>query len=377
MLKSTWLQRKSMFILFAILIIFGWWISHFSSAKINYPISALIHTHAGLQIPAGSPLRTHIHAQPVFIQNVSIPFDVPATVQALPSKVLDLIPPAAGKITQIHRSLGDWVTRGDVLYTLTAPDIIQAMNDLNQAKAAYELAHQTYLRQQKMYRANLNALNDLQQARMGYDQAVSERARAHARLDLFKIDPKDLRPDGRLNIRSALSGQVQAINVAPGAFWSDLSSAVMTVVDLSKVYVVANVQERDLKAVYVGQQAELKFSDNQKITHTRVTYIQPMLNADTRTLDVGMLVPNPDFSLKPNAFITATMLRKPAPRIVLPLTAVIQRGFESIVFVEVAPWVFAARKVEVGFYVKQGVEIISGLNNKERVVLTEGILLND
>ena len=377
MLKSTWLHRNTMLAVLAGLVIFGVIISHFSAANKSYPVSFLIHTPQGVQIPIGSPLRKRIHAHPVFIKKVSIPLDIPATVQALPSKVLDLLPPVAGRIIQIHRSLGDSVQRGDVLYTLESPDIIQAMNDLNQANAAYELANKNFLRQQQMFQANLSALSDLQQSRMIYEQAISERARAHARLAIFKVDPQDLCQDGHLKIRSALSGQVQAINVASGAFWSDLTSAIMTVVDLSTVYVVAHVQERDLNSVYVGQNVDLKFADNQKKVQAKVAYIQPMINADTRTLDVGMLVQNPDLTLKPNAFVTATFLRKPACRIVLPLTAVIQRGFDSIAFVEMSPGVFVARRVETGCYVDKGVEIISGLNNKDRVVLTDGILLND
>ncbi len=376
MLKRTGLQRKTVVGLLLVLATAGLIINHYSSAN-NAVVVPLLHINGHLEIPVGSPLRSIIHSQPVLLENISIPLSVPANVQVLPSKVLELIPPAAGRITQINYSLGDFIKRGDVLYTMESPDIRLAISELNQAHAAYESAKESLLRQQKMIQANLGALMDLQQAKMTYDQALSELDRSSARLSIFKVEPKDLSNDGLLHVRSALSGQVQAINVAPGSFWNDLTSSLMTVVDISEVYIVAHVQERDINAVYVGQNVDLKFADNKKNMRTKVTYIQPILSADTRTLDVAMLVKNADLSLKPNTFVTAYFLRKPKQRIVLPLTAVIQRGFDSVVFVEISPWIFDVRRVVTGLYTEQGVEVLAGLTPQDHVVLTGGILLND
>ncbi|MDA4601236.1 efflux RND transporter periplasmic adaptor subunit, partial [Enterobacter hormaechei] len=82
-------------------------------------------------------------------------------------------------------------------------------------------------------------------------------------------------------------------------YWNDSNASVMTVADLSRVFVTANVQEKDLSKVYVGQAAAVKLDAYAEPLAAKVRYVGEMLDPDTRTVKVRMVFDNKDGRLKP------------------------------------------------------------------------------
>ena len=109
----------------------------------------------------------------------------------------------------------------------------------------------------------------------------------------------------------------------------------------------------------------------------KVLFVSDVLDPDTRRTKVRIAFDNPDVRLKPNMFANATFLAPAQAMPVVPTTALILRDETDQVFVEVAPWVFEARPVEIAF--QQGDEAIvaRGLKAGERIVVKGGVLLND
>jgi cobalt-zinc-cadmium efflux system membrane fusion protein len=141
---------------------------------------------------------------------------------------------------------------------------------------------------------------------------------------------------------------------------------------------VAHAQEKDLHHIYLHQ--EITFTMDaypQRSFHALVNYISPVLDETTRTIQVTATLDNSKGIFKPNLFVKAMFLTRPQQRFVLPTTAVLQRGFDSLVFVEVRPWVFEARAIQTGLQFDNQVEILGGLMEKERVAITGGLVLND
>ena len=182
---------------------------------------------------------------------------------------------------------------------------------------------------------------------------------------------------GEFVVRAPIDGIIASVNAGIGSYWSDLTTPVMSLVNIDTVNAVAALQESDLAFVSVGEKASVKLPHLKKTYQSALSWISPVLDPSTRTVDVGVVLDNPDHGLRPNMFVHLTLQSKPQSRLILPLTAVIQRGFESIVFVEVAPWEFEERAVKVGNQMGDRIEIISGLATHERIAMTGGIILND
>lgn len=340
------------------------------------PPRPLLHHGGRLIIPATSPLRQFVIVKPVEEQLVITPFTLPAIVEADPATLIRVLPPLAGRIVSLNKRLGDPVKAGEILFTLDSADLAQALSDVERAKASLIFADENLQRQQRLSLSDIAARRDLQQARNDFDQASSELQRANARLQALNVKGADVK-EHLLIIRSPLSGRVVDLNAALGGYWNDVTAPIMTVADLSRVYVTANAQEKDLKHLYVGQDVDVLLDAYQQHLRSKIQFIGALMNPDTRTVGVRMIFENKVGLLKPNMFGKAAFLSQPQKRIVLPLTTVIQRGFDSIVFVEVKPWQFEPRLLELGAQINDKVIVISGLHEGERVVVKGGIILND
>jgi cobalt-zinc-cadmium efflux system membrane fusion protein len=102
-----------------------------------------------------------------------------------------------------------------------------------------------------------------------------------------------------------------------------------------------------------------------------------VLDPDTRRTKVRIAFPNADLRLKPNMFATATFLAPRQTMPTIPTTALVLRDETDQVFVEVAPWTFEARPVEVAFQQGDQALVQSGVKIGERIVVKGGVLLND
>lgn len=341
------------------------------------PVPSVIYQGSRLVVPENAALRSAVRVESVQLQPVVTTVIVPATVQSIPAKTVNILPPVTGQITKIFKIIGEPVVAGDPLYTLVSPDLAQALATKKIAAAAYALAQQNLKRQRDLAHYAINAIRDVEQAENDMLLTEAELRRSTARLQALHVDPADQDTLGNMVIRSPIDGVVTAVSGGTGTYWSDLTAPVMTVADLSQVYLVASAQEHDLPDFFIGQKAQAVFEQTSKLFESKVEFIDPILNVETRTVNVGLALDNSDGSMHPNMFGRIKFQRKPRLRILLPMTAVIQRGFDSIVFVEVAPWQFEPRRVTVGLQLDDHIEIESGLVEHERVAMTGGIILND
>ncbi|MEO5933382.1 MAG: efflux RND transporter periplasmic adaptor subunit [Duganella sp.] len=343
--------------------------------------AAIVHQGDVLLIPERSPLRRSLAVAAVARQNVAQPFTLPAVVEADPARLVKIAPPLAGRVVRLNKQLGDPVKAGEVLFVLDAPDFALANADAAKARAALTLAEHNLERQRELDKSDLAVRRDLEQAQSDYAQASSEAARAAARLGQTgaragaAADGK--LSDGKLAVRSPISGRVVELAAAEGAYWNDATAPLMTVADLSRVFVGANAQEKDLARVYVGQQASIKVDAYAEPVTGQVRYVGEMLDPDTRTVKVRLPFDNRDGRLKPGMFAEATLLSRAHQGMLVPMAAVFQSGFSSRAFVEVKPWSFVPRELKLGARIGQQVEVLSGLKAGDRIVVKDGVLLND
>ena len=324
-------------------------------------------------VAANSPLRKTIRVAPAEQQQVQRPILVPGVVEADPAHLVKLVPPVGGRIVALNKMLGDAVAAGDALLVIDSPDIAQAHSDAAKATAALALTQRNLQRQRDLAADGISARKDLEQAESDFAQAESEAQRTQARLAQLGAGP------GReLVLRSPIAGRVVELNAARGGFWNDTNAPLMTVADLSTVWVSAGVRERDLASVFVGQAAKIAFDayDGESLDG-KVRYVGELLDPDTRTVKVRIALANPAGRFRPGMFAKVTFAGAAHPAVVVPAAALVQGGFGVRVFVETAPWTFRPRVVKNGAQIGDRIEIVDGLKAGERIVVNDGVLLND
>jgi membrane fusion protein, heavy metal efflux system len=331
-----------------------------------------------ITVPSTSPLRTRLAIADIENRSISRNLTLPAVVEADPARTAKVLPPVAGRVTELKVQLGARVTAGEVLAVIESSDLAQAVSDLEKARSAQKLTKQTLDRLLNLEKTSAIAVKDREQAQSDYTQAVSEFERAQSRLQAIgaPIDPKG--NPRLLAIKAPITGSVIDLQMAPGAFLNDPTAAVMTIADLSTVWVTANVPEKDTALVAKDQSADVVFTAYpDEVFKGRVLFVSDVLDPDTRRTKVRIAFANPDVRLKPNMFASVTFVAPARPMPVVPTKALILRNESDQVFVEVEPWVFEARPIDVAFQQGDDAIVARGLKAGERVVVKGGVLLND
>jgi membrane fusion protein, heavy metal efflux system len=331
-----------------------------------------------ITVPPTSPLRTRLDIAQIENRSISRNLTLPAVVEADPARTAKVLPPVAGRVTELKVQLGARVTAGDVLAVIESSDLAQAVSDLEKARSALKLTKQTLDRLLNLEKTSAIAVKDREQAQSDYAQAVSEFERAQSRLQAIgaPIDPKG--NPRLLAIKAPITGSVIDLQMAPGAFLNDPTSPVMTIADLSTIWVTANVPEKDTALVAKDQSAEVVFTAYpDEVFKGTVLFVSDVLDPDTRRTKVRIAFANPGVRLKPNMFANVTFVAAARPMPVVPTRALVLRNESDQVFVEVEPWVFEARPIDVAFQQGDDAIVARGLKAGERVVVKGGVLLND
>jgi membrane fusion protein, heavy metal efflux system len=219
---------------------------------------------------------------------------------------------------------------------------------------------------------------DLDQARSDHAQAAAEYARTQARLKILG-EPLEHKGSPRLlSVTAPVSGSVNTLAVAPGNMINDPTQAMMTIADLSTVWVTALVPEKDVGGVSKNQDAEVSLvAYPDRVLHGKVLFVSDVIEPDSRRNKIRIAFANPDYALKPNMFATVILAGPPHAQVVLPSSALLMNNDRTSVFVAIAPWTFERRTVDPQMEEGPSVAIRTGVAAGEQVVVKGGILLND
>ena len=339
------------------------------------PPPALQRQGEKIVIPAESPLRSRIAFAPAATRIIGAKLSVPGQVEADPARTISVLPPLAGRLAELKVSLGDRVAAGQELAVIDSPDLAQAYGDDEKAGDQLSLAEKTLKRQQQSQEIGVASDHDLDQARSDYAQAAAERTRTQARLKDLGAQAGD---HHRLVIRAPVAGSVTALNAAQGAMLNDPTQPMMTLSDLSVVWVTALVPERDLGAVAKGQPAEVTLDAYPgKVWPGKVAFVADVVESDSRRDKVRLSFANPDGVLKPNMFASVALKGAEKAQVVVPTSALLMNNDRTTVFVETGDWSFERRVVELSLEEGLEVAVSSGIKPGEQVVVKGGILLND
>lgn len=256
---------------------------------------------------------------------------------------------------------GQKVEKGQVLATIYSPELLTAQQEyLNALKWAKQ--------------PGAGQVSDLLQ---GLDKD------ARRRLELLGIDRKEIdaiertgEPVRAIAIRSPVRGYVtqknavQGVSVQPG-------TPLFQIADLSTVWVIADVYEYELGRVKIGQAASIELAaypgENFK---GKLTFSDPSVNADTRTLRVRLEFKNPDLRLKPGMYGNVKIELARAESLLVPVEAIVDTGVSQYVYVSLPGGKFEPRKVTLGARAAGTVQVSKGLAEGETVVTTANFLLD-
>ncbi len=233
-------------------------------------------------IPEGSALRSRLNVAAASSQAVNPKLLLPAIVESDPARTAAVLTPLSGRLIALKVALGDRVSRGQVVAIIDSPDLGQAYDDNEKAADAFKLTEK-----------NLGAPGGAEQAGRGVGPGLGsseERLRPSRRgIHADPGAPENARRFRRgkvaeaksasreLSVTAPVGGSVTALNVAPGNMINDPTQPLMTIADLSTIWVTAMVPEKDIAGVSKNQEAQVTLAAYpDRVLHGKVLFVSRM-----------------------------------------------------------------------------------------------------
>jgi cobalt-zinc-cadmium efflux system membrane fusion protein len=294
---------------------------------------------------------------------------VTANIQPNQDRVAHVSPRVPGRLLQVPAKLGDTVRPGQILALVDSVEVGEASAAYKQASSQIVVAKSEFERAEKLYGEQVVAQKEFLRARGEYERARAVEAAALDKLRLMGVKPS-ASAMSTLSVTAPFAGTI----IEKHAVIGDLAQPdkpLFTLVDLSTVWIEADVYEKDLARIRPGSEAVVTVSAYpEERFKGRLAYVSATVERESRTVKARIEVPNRDRRLKPDMFATAVVQTQERSRaIAVPSEAVVLVDNRSTVFVRDADG-FEPRAVDLGEVVNDRQIVKAGLKSGDEVVIS-------
>jgi cobalt-zinc-cadmium efflux system membrane fusion protein len=285
-----------------------------------------------------------------------------------------VITQVSGPVSRVVVVPGQKVNQAEPMLYVASPDYSQLRTNFLKAKDAYALAQKAYARAQDLYQHHAIAEQNLEQAESAEVQASGDLASAQAALKVMGItDPDALikaPPSFEVPVRAPIGGLVVEQDVAAGQLLQTGATQCFMISDVSTVWVLVNVYQKDLPSVHVGDTVTIQTDAYPDAFNGRISYIAASLDPNTRTLQARIETSNPGDKLKKDMYVVAIVNAGTISNAIALPDAAVLRDSENQPFVYAAASAnqFGRRPVTLGESLNGQTEITSGLKAGDRVI---------
>jgi membrane fusion protein, heavy metal efflux system len=302
---------------------------------------------------------------------------IPGTVEANAYKQVVVTPLVSGRVTRVLVELGDRVRRGQTLLQVFSPELADAQTKYLSAKAELEAHEQELARTTKLVAIGAASQQEMERLHAEHSAKLAGVQSLRSRLVLLGLPASAidaLSPGKEIEATTDVPAPIEGIiteRAANVGLNVDTATKVFTVVDLSSVWVVGALYERDFSRVRVGSEASVTTKADPSLARPgRVSYIDPQVTADTRTARVRVEVPNPRQELRLGMYADVDVALANRQALMIPRVAVQSVNDRQVVYVAnpAAPGKFIEREVHLGDASGEDVEVVSGVQHGDQVV---------
>jgi membrane fusion protein, heavy metal efflux system len=376
-------QQRWLFLLIAFALV-GLLACERTPEKAAQPKQAVVSDRPGVvHLTAEELARTVIEVAPVVRGALLVPRQYTATVQANENELAEVTTLIRGRVEKVYVDVGQDVKKGALLAMLHSTDLgvaegayLKSAAKLHEAKLAYERA-------KDLYEQHVVSLAELQRREATMKTAQAEAREARNRLELLGVPRQEVERLDRedtikadVPLRAPFDGRIIMRNITRGEV-VEMEQKLFTVADLSAVWVVGNVPEKDVQYIRKDQKVNVIVSAYpHALLPGTITYIGDVLDPATRTMRLRVTVLNPDRLLKPEMFATVLVYAAATPdALTVPIAAVQNGPTGKIVFVQRGVNDFEVQTVKLGSEQGEVVTVLDGVSAGEQVVTKGSFVL--
>lgn len=287
--------------------------------------------------------------------------------------MVHIFPLVSGNLQGIKVMVGDYVHAGDVLATIHSTDVAGISSSLINAQTNLAVAKKSLDAAKSMYKSGLNSQVDVITAESNYGQAEAELTRVKQVMQVNGVGGS-----GAVSaVKAPISGFIVEKFVTNSTYIrSDNGNPMFTISDLKNVWVMANVYESNISKVHAGDDANVTtVAYPGKVFQGKISEILNVLDPTTKAMRLKIVLPNPDYSLKPQMFTSVHVLQHESGNaLAVPTNALVFNSSQYYVLVYKSRKDIRIAPVTIGETTSDGhVYITSGLQPGDVVIASQSL----
>ncbi|MBI3754288.1 MAG: efflux RND transporter periplasmic adaptor subunit [Deltaproteobacteria bacterium] len=319
--------------------------------------------------------KAGIKVEAVSLRPFKVEYAFSGNVSINETRLAHVGPRISGRAIEVYANLGDYVEKGHALAIIDSTEIGEAQSQYLKAKTTFEIAEKSYARAKIILEGKVISTGEFQRREGEYLSAKTELKAAEDRLHLLGMTEEEIASIGKghtinskVAIYAPLSGSVIERHLTLGEVVEPVKP-LFSIADLSIVWVIADIPERDIPKIKKGQGVAVIVSAYpEKVFRGTISYISDLIDPGTRTVKVRIEVENSNWILKPGMFAAIKISAGGKDLLSIPVSAIQREGDKTIVFVAKGENSFEKRVVELGPPLDGFHEVIFGVKEGERVV---------
>jgi cobalt-zinc-cadmium efflux system membrane fusion protein len=333
-------------------------------------------TRDTVTISDNSSIINKLEEQKINIRPYTFELTTSGTVKAIPNNYALIAAPFAGRITKSCVRLGQEVKAGAPVFEISSPSYYETGKAYYQTKEEMDLASKNLKRQKDLLSKGVGIQKDLEEAEVNYALKKKDFENAFASLKVYQVDTSDLVLGQPLIVRSPIKGTIVENKIIIGQYIKEDSEPVATVAELSKIWVVGQVKEKDIRYVTDTAEVDIKLiAFPEKVIKGRIYHINSIIDEDTRSVQVLIECENKDKIMKPGMYVTAKFNHTIENAVVIPSKAIFQMDDAGYVFIHIGKNRYLKRKIDILTEDNDSAIVKTGLEEGDEIIVTGGMYL--
>lgn len=294
------------------------------------------------------------------------------TIEPNQDKVVNFVSLVSGVISNVYFSLGDKVTKGQVLAEVKSSQLSELQSQLKTIESQLKVAERKLQSIQEMYNGGVASQKDLLEARSEIEILKAEKEKINSNLNLFSASSEKK----VFQIKSPVSGIITSKSISAGMQISE-GEALFTVSDLSEVWVSVNIYATNLKNIEVGMKVNIKtLSYPDDIIQGRISKISQVLDEESKIVKARVVLQNKDLKLKPGMIVDVTALKEQNIKAIsIPTSAIIFDNNKNYVLFYKDDCNIEIRAVNILATNDGTTYISSGLSENDKIITKNQLLI--
>jgi membrane fusion protein, heavy metal efflux system len=300
------------------------------------------------------------------------------SLEAQADSVGHIVPRMQGVVKEVRKQLGDSVQKGETLAVIESRNLADIKTAWLAAREKLALATSAFNREEELWKKKIVSEQEYFNSKKELSEAQIEHNGAKQKIQSIGLNPEAIAEPGtslvRFELKSPLTGIVVERHLTVGETTKE-DEAVFVVANLAKVNAVLQVYPKDLLYVKVGQPAQVSISGTKETTPGTLTFLSPILDAQSRSAKAHVLVDNSSGQFRPGLFVSASIsLGESEAKILISRKAIQKVDGKEVVFVQTDEG-FVPSPIEIGRSTTEFIEVLSGLEPEEFYVSEGSFLL--